>query len=184
MRQAVFLDRDGVINKSIVRGGKPFAPTSLAEIEILPGVRDALSRLRDAGYLNVVVTNQPDISTGLQSTQSLVAIHKHLQDQLAIDAVFVCPHIDADLCECRKPKPGLLMQAASRWGIDLASSYMVGDRWRDIEAGQEAGCGTSFFIDYGYLERRPQGSYQKVSSLAAAADLILGMSSGAIWKPS
>ena len=173
MRKAFFLDRDGVINKSKVVAGKPFAPTQICDIEILPGVCDALGLLREAGFLNIIVTNQPDISTGRQSLNSLAEIHTYLQQKLPIDDVFICPHIEEHYCQCRKPKPGLLIQAASRWGIDLTGSYMIGDRWRDIEAGQAAGCETSFFIDYKFAEPRPKGSYLEVSSLLSAANKVL-----------
>ena len=175
MRSAFFLDRDGVINRSIVRAGKPFAPVHVDNIEILPGVRRALSLLRNAGFLNIVVTNQPDISTGHQSLNSLSNIHTFLQENLPIDDVLVCPHIDDQKCQCRKPKPGLLLEAACRWKIDLSKSFMIGDRWRDIEAGQLAGCKSNFFIDYGYSEPRPKGEYQEASSLLAAVKHVLSL---------
>ncbi|MBS0338847.1 MAG: HAD family hydrolase [Proteobacteria bacterium] len=173
MRKAVFLDRDGVINRSLVRGGKPYAPVRLEEFEILPGVQEALLRLRAAGFLNVVVTNQPDLATGKQAPEVLAAMHSRLMSELAIDAIRVCPHVESDNCACRKPRPGLLLEAARELGIDLASSYMVGDRWRDIAAGQLAGCRESYFIDYEYAEKRPEKPYVAVKSLTGAADLIL-----------
>lgn len=172
MRRAVFLDRDGVINRSEVRGGKPYAPTALEDFEILPGVPDALQRLRDAGFLNIVVTNQPDLATGKQTPAGLDAMHSRLLGMLAIDAIRVCPHVDAAGCACRKPAPGLLLDAAREFGIDLAASYMVGDRWRDVEAGQRAGC-ACLFVDYGYAEKRPENPYIAVKSLAGAAEQIL-----------
>ena len=173
MRRAVFLDRDGVINRSIVRDGKPYAPTSWSEIEILPDVPDALVKLRDAEYLNIVVTNQPDISTGLQTHSSVDLIHKYLKSELALDAFFVCPHVNADRCECRKPLPGLIIQAARDLHIDVSQSFMVGDRWRDIEAGQKAGCAASFFVDYKYHEQCPVQPFTAVANLITAAKLIL-----------
>jgi len=172
MRRAVFLDRDGVINRSLVREGRPYAPTTLGEFEILPGVAEALLRLRAAGFLNLVVTNQPDISTGKQQPEILEAMHAHLLAELALDAIRVCPHTDAAACTCRKPAPGLLLEAAREYDIDLKGSYMVGDRWRDVEAGQRAGC-ECFFIDYGYSEKCPEKPYVAVKSLVDAAKLIL-----------
>jgi D-glycero-D-manno-heptose 1,7-bisphosphate phosphatase len=172
MRRAVFLDRDGVINRSEVRGGKPYAPTALEDFEILPGVPEALQRLRDADFLNIVVTNQPDLATGKQTPAGLDAMHARLLGTLAIDAIRVCPHVDAAGCACRKPAPGLLVEAAREFGIDLAASYMVGDRWRDVEAGQRAGC-ACLFVDYGYAEKRPESPYIAVKSLAGAAEQIL-----------
>ena len=169
---AIFLDRDGVINRSFVRAGKPFAPVSLDDLEILPGVAAALLKMRAAGFLNIVVTNQPDIATGNLRREVLDAMHSRLMNDLAIDSIRVCGHVDADNCACRKPRPGLLLDAARELDIDLAASYMVGDRWRDIAAGQRAGC-KSFFIDYHYDEKRPQEPYVTVESLAEVANLLV-----------
>lgn len=176
-RRAVFLDRDGVINRSLVRDGKPYAPTQDSEFEMLPGVAAALSRLRQHGFLNIVVTNQPDIATGKQRREDLDALHQRLKTELAIDAIKVCCHVDADDCACRKPKPGLLLEAAEEFNIDLGKSFMVGDRWRDIAAGQRAGCKSCFFIDYGYTEKGPEQPFTVVKSLENSVGLILGDSS-------
>ena len=172
-RRAVFLDRDGVLNRSIVRQGKPYPPDTLAELHILPGVAEALSQLRAAGFLNVVVTNQPDVATGKQRREVVELLNRHLAAVLAIDAVKVCYHVDGDACMCRKPKPGMLLEAAAELGIDLGKSFMVGDRWRDVAAGQAAGCAQSYFLDYGYAEKRPDKPYLAVKSLPEAAGLIL-----------
>jgi len=172
MRRAVFLDRDGVINRSIVRNGKAFPPDSLAEFEILPGVPEAIAALKAQGFLIVVVTNQPDVATGKQDQRVVEEMHAQLRRLLPIDDLRVCYHVDADACGCRKPEPGMLLAAAESLGIDLAASYMVGDRWRDIEAGQRAGCRT-FFIDYGYDERAPSPPFVAVNTLAEAAARIL-----------
>ncbi len=174
MRRAVFLDRDGVINKSVVRDGKPYAPDSVDDLEILDGVREALASLRSAGFLNIVVTNQPDVATGRLKLETVEAMHRRLAKELALDDIKVCCHGDADGCECRKPKPGMLLEAARESGIDLEQSFMVGDRWRDVAAGQAAGC-TSLFIDYGYREKRPEPPYIAVKSLAEAASRILAV---------
>lgn len=171
-RRAVFLDRDGVINRSLVRAGRPFAPVAPEELEILPGVPGALLRLRAAGFLNIVVTNQPDIATGKQRREVLGAMHSMLMRELAIDAISVCPHLDSDSCGCRKPKPGLLLDAARNFGVDPGASFMIGDRWRDVAAGQATGC-KCFFVDYGYDEKRPEKPYVAVKSLAEAVALIL-----------
>jgi D-glycero-D-manno-heptose 1,7-bisphosphate phosphatase len=172
VRRAVFLDRDGIINQSIVRDGKPYPPGSAEELEILPGVRDTLVSLRNAGFLNIVVTNQPDVATGKQKIEIIEAMHRRLRLELALDDIKVCYHTDADGCDCRKPKPGMLLRAAREFGIDLEQSFMVGDRWRDIAAGQASQC-TNFFIDYGYREKRPEQPYIAVTSLAGAGDRIL-----------
>ena len=171
-RPAVFLDRDGVLNAAVVRAGRPYPPASVDAVEILPGVANALAELRRAGFALVVVTNQPDVARGNQTRAGIDAIHAHLQAVLPLDAIYGCFHDDADHCACRKPAPGLLLDAARDLGLDLARSYMVGDRWRDTEAGAAAGCRT-VFIDYGYAERQPQAFDAKVSSLAEAAAWIL-----------
>lgn len=151
-RRAVFLDRDGVLNAAVVRDGVPYPPRSVDEVEILPGVYDACTRLRAAGFELVVVTNQPDIARGTQTLEAVRRINDALLAALPLDEVVICPHDDSDGCDCRKPRPGMLVAAAQRRGIDLSASFMVGDRWRDIEAGIRAGCRT-LLIDRDYDER-------------------------------
>jgi len=172
-RHAVFLDRDGVINRVVLRDGRPFPPSNLAGLRILPGVREACRSLREAGFLLILATNQPDIARRKADALEVAAIHEHLRRYLGLDGVKMCPHDDASGCGCRKPKPGLLLEAARDWGIDLAASYFVGDRWRDVEAGQRAGC-RAMFIDYHYRERRPEGAFIAVQSLRDAALRIVG----------
>jgi D-sedoheptulose 7-phosphate isomerase len=170
--RAVFLDRDGVLNRSLIRDHMPYAPTTPEEFEILPGVPEALNNLKRHNYKLIVVTNQPDISRGTQSPQILAAMHQILTTQLPLDDILTCPHTDADHCTCRKPQPGMLLEAARKYNIDLANSFMIGDRWRDIEAGYNAGCKT-ILIDYGYSERPPDHAPDlRVSSLREAADWI------------
>jgi D-glycero-D-manno-heptose 1,7-bisphosphate phosphatase len=171
-RRAVFLDRDGVINRARVEVGKPYPPAEAGAVEILPGVAAALQRLKAAGYLLVVVTNQPDVARGTQSRAAVEAIHARLASELPIDDFRICYHDDSDACGCRKPKPGLLLDAARAHDVDLPRSVMVGDRWRDVEAGREAGCRT-VFIDYGYTEAQPDQPDAVVGSLEEAAEWIL-----------
>jgi D-glycero-D-manno-heptose 1,7-bisphosphate phosphatase len=172
MKRAVFLDRDGVINRALLRDGKPYPPANLAGLRILPGVREACRNLREAGFLLILITNQPDIARGKADTKEVSAIHDHLRRFLRLTEVKVCPHDDSAVCACRKPKPGLLLEAAREWGIDLTASYFVGDRWRDVEAGQRAGCRV-MFIDYHYREKRPEAPFVTVESLRDAAMRIL-----------
>ncbi len=172
MVKAVFLDRDGVINANLMRDGKPVAPTSLAEFRILPGVPEAARRLKDAAFLLIVVTNQPDVATGRTSKATMEAMHAEIRRLMPIDDFAICFHTDADNCACRKPKPGLILEAAARHGIELAASTMVGDRWRDVLAGQAAGCRT-IMVDHGYVQDRPSVPDHTVTSLAAAALIIL-----------
>jgi D-glycero-D-manno-heptose 1,7-bisphosphate phosphatase len=172
LRPAVFLDRDGVINRVTLCRGNPRPPASLGDLEILPGVAEALSTLKAQGFALIVVTNQPDVARGTASEASVASIHAQLAESLQIDAILTCFHDDGDACDCRKPKPGLLLQAAEAFGIDLRSSFMVGDRWRDIEAGRQAGCRT-FWINGGYLERQAVAYDFRVRTLSEAAAVIL-----------
>ena len=172
MHRAVFLDRDGVINKASVVDGKPYPPRNLDELELLPGVDQAILQLRDRGYFCIVVTNQPDVARGKTSKETVESINQFLIQHLAIHEIVSCYHDDHENCGCRKPKPGSLLKAALKYNIDLNKSFMVGDRWRDIEAGQNAGCKT-FFIDYQYNEKQPQNPTYKVKSLTDAVNIIL-----------
>jgi D-glycero-D-manno-heptose 1,7-bisphosphate phosphatase len=169
--RAVFLDRDGVINQAIVRSGKPHPPAGLAELKILPETGPCLERLHSAGFLLIVVTNQPDVARGIQTRQNVESIHAHLLTHLPIDKFMVCYHDDQDHCNCRKPAPGLLLEAAQSEDIDLSRSFMIGDRWRDVEAGQRAGCKT-IFIEYGYAEMQPKAPDFRVHSLLEAINII------------
>jgi D-glycero-D-manno-heptose 1,7-bisphosphate phosphatase len=171
--RAVFLDRDGVLNRAVIRGGKPYPPASLGELEIPPDVPGALAALKERGFLLLVVTNQPDVARGSQQRAVVERMHEALRAALPIDDFFVCYHDDKDICDCRKPKPGLLLQAARKYGLELRSSYLIGDRWRDIDAGQAAGCST-IWIDRGYTERGPsQAPTARVKSCLEAARWIV-----------
>lgn len=172
MRRAIFLDRDGVLNRAIVVHGKPHPPASLAEFELLPGAGAACEELHKAGFLLVVVTNQPDVARGTQRREVVEAINQALRSSVPIDDIRVCYHDDRDQCDCRKPLPGLLVQAARDLQIDLSASYMIGDRWKDIESGRNAGCKT-ILIDCGYQEDMPSSPNHRVRSLAEVPDWIL-----------
>jgi len=172
MRRAVFMDRDGVLNRALMRDGQPYSPLGLHEVEIPPGVPEACERLRCDGFLLVVVTNQPEVARGRLTRQSVEEINDFLRRRLRLDNVRVCYHDDADGCDCRKPKPGLLLSAARDLNIDLTRSFLVGDRWKDIEAGRRAGCRT-VLIDYGYAESRPLGMNFETDSLQSAVEWIL-----------
>lgn len=172
MRRAVFLDRDGVVNRAVVREGKPYPPDGLTDLRLLPGVREACRTLREAGFALILITNQPDIARGKVTAGQVEDINRRLQRYLQLDDVRVCPHDDSARCACRKPRPGLLLEAAGKWGIDLSSSYVVGDRWRDVEASHRAGC-SAVFVDHGYHERRPDSPYLRVRSLWEATHWIL-----------
>jgi D-glycero-D-manno-heptose 1,7-bisphosphate phosphatase len=172
MTRAVFLDRDGVLNKAFVRNGKPYSPDTVEEMVIVPDAATALGRLREHGFRLIVATNQPDIARGRLTREQVDAMNAHLRSKLPLDAVEVCTHDDGDNCDCRKPKPGLLLHAAQRDGIALAESFMVGDRYRDIEAGHAAHCRTILIGD-GYGERFKARPDVTVATLTEAADWIL-----------
>jgi D-glycero-D-manno-heptose 1,7-bisphosphate phosphatase len=150
-RRAVFLDRDGILNKAVVRNGKPYPPASVADVVIPFGVADGLTLLKSRGFLLIGVTNQPDVARGTTHRETVEAINGYLKSKLPLDEICVCFHDDADGCSCRKPNPGLILDTAERHEVNLAASYVVGDRWKDIEAGRKAGCST-VWVDYAYTE--------------------------------
>lgn len=172
MKRAVFLDRDGVLLPTLVRQGIPRSIADERDFELLPGVDEACRALRAAGFVLVVVTNQPEVARGTVSEEEVERINARLRSVLPLDDVRVCPHDDEDDCECRKPKPGLLLDATADLGLDLADSFMVGDRWRDVEAGRRAGCRV-VFIDRGYEETPTVEADVVVHGLPEAADWIL-----------
>jgi D-glycero-D-manno-heptose 1,7-bisphosphate phosphatase len=172
-RRGVFLDRDGVINRALVRDGKPYSPATVEELEILPDAPSALADLKGCGFSLLVVTNQPDVGRGLLQREVVEQMNQILASALPLHAIFVCYHSDDDACDCRKPRPGLLLRAARDWDLDLARSFMIGDRWRDIEAGHNAGCIT-VLIDRDYQETPPACQPDvRVKSLREAVDWIL-----------
>ncbi len=170
---AVFLDRDGVINRAVIQNGRPYPPQTLDEVEILPGAIWLCEHLAGKGYLLIGVTNQPDVARGHQSVETVEAINGWILARLPIKDIFVCYHDDKDNCACRKPKPGLILCAASSYHVDISSSWMVGDRWKDIAAGAAAGLRT-VFVDYDYDEayKGPRADYV-VTDVAQAAKIIL-----------
>ena len=180
MWRAVFLDRDGVLNRLVLRDRGAASPRSLAEFELLPGARPTIEALRRAALRTLVVTNQPDIARGLLARAELELMHAHLLHMVPVDAIYVCPHDDCDACACRKPKPGLLEQASRAWGVALAESFLVGDSWKDVAAGKAAGCTTIFLApsDERPLEAEPDFVAR---DLPAAAELILAK---LLWRGS
>ena len=172
MTKAVFLDRDGVINKAYIVEEVPNPPRNVNEVEILPGVVEAIKKLQIAGYELIVVTNQPDVARGRLTKNTVELIHNHLRNETGILNFYTCFHDNQDACPCRKPKPGLIYRAAKDFRLTLNSSFMVGDRWSDIEAGYTAGC-RCFLIDYQYANNSTQFPHHRVASLLEAVDIIL-----------
>lgn len=171
--RAVFLDRDGVLNDVILRDGKPYPPSTVSELSIVPQACDTLARLKQMGFVLIVVSNQPDVARGAQTREAVEAINAIIRAKLPIDAILTCYHDDSDGCACRKPKPGLLLRGIHEFKIDPRMSYMIGDRWRDIDAGASIGCRT-VWIDNHYRERGPSSPPDaRVFSLSEAAEWIM-----------
>ena len=174
--RAVFLDRDGTVTHAIIRDGKPYAPTTLGELHIVDDAVEACRRLKAAGFLLVIATNQPDVGRGTQPKEVIEQMHARLLKKLPIDRIEVCYDAGDVPSEFRKPAPGMLRRAALELGIDLKQSFMVGDRWRDIDCGQAAGC-TTVLIDYDYREALRQPPDFRVKTLLEAAKVILAVAS-------
>ncbi len=162
MRPAVFLDRDGVLTAPVAsaRGWRP--PWTVAEMRLLPGTAEACRRLHGAGWVLVVATNQPDVARGQANVDAIAAIHDQLRKDLPLDDIRVCFHDDVDNCACRKPRPGMLLDAAQALELQLDASWMVGDRPKDIAAGKAAGCRTLLL-----------GPHADCTDLSQAATIIL-----------
>jgi D-glycero-D-manno-heptose 1,7-bisphosphate phosphatase len=174
MKKAIFLDRDGVINKPVIREGKPYPPSSVKELELMPGVAEGCKMLRSAGYLLIIATNQPDVGRGTMSQDVVEEIHRHLQTEIGFDGIEVCYDSGNGGLEypMRKPAPGMLFHAASNMDIDLTGSWMIGDRWRDVDCGLNAGCRT-IFIDCNYSEKLRSIPHFTVKNFSEAVSRIL-----------
>lgn len=180
-RAAVFLDRDGVLNRAVVREGKPYPPQTLDEFEILPGVEAAARRLKEEGFTLVLATNQPDVAKGIQTRDTIETMHDYLRARVPLDAIKVCWCVEGPACDCYKPKAGMLIEAAAELDLDLSRSYMVGDRWRDVGAGRSAGCFT-IFIDRGYDEALRDRPDAVCADLGEAASLILARNNSTLMN--
>jgi D-glycero-D-manno-heptose 1,7-bisphosphate phosphatase len=176
VKRAVFFDRDGVLNQAVVAGGKPYPPKDAESMVITPGAASLMIELKELGYKLIGVTNQPEVARGTRSLENVAAINEKISFELAMDDFYVCPHDNSDNCECRKPKPGMLVMAAEKWGLDLPSCFMVGDRAGDVAAGRNAGCLT-IFLDMGYQEPGPDPKADYVCrNLFEAVQIIRGVS--------
>jgi D-glycero-D-manno-heptose 1,7-bisphosphate phosphatase len=170
MNRAVFFDRDGVINKVILRDGKPYSPRKLEEFILNEGIGEAVDRLRGRGFKVFIVSNQPDVTRG-EITQSLLDLMtQQIRREISVDEIYICPHDDQQGCLCRKPKPGMLFQAMWEWDINLKTSFLIGDTWKDMEAGRAAGCKT-ILLDAPYNQNIRCDFRAK--SLSEATDIIL-----------
>lgn len=170
LKRAIFLDRDGVINQVTIKEGQPYSPRRLSEFKLNDGIKEVLNHLKEEGYLLIVITNQPDISRGLISREELDGLHELIRSELPVYDIIVCPHDSNDECGCRKPKPGMIVETARRWGIDIRSSFVIGDTWRDMEAGCRAGC-TTILLDAPY--NQDVDSDHRINHISEALKIIL-----------
>ena len=170
-RKAIFFDRDGVINKVVVDNGKPYSPRKIDDFAIFLEAKECLSSSRDLGFLNIIITNQPDIARNLLDKDELEAMHKIIEEELPVDDIMLCSHDNDDNCSCRKPKPGLIIDAAKTWSINCASSFVIGDTWRDMEAGKAVGCRT-VLLNKSYNQDCRQSCDFRVDNLKEAVELI------------
>jgi D-glycero-D-manno-heptose 1,7-bisphosphate phosphatase len=174
--RCVFLDRDGVLNRPVTRDGLPFPPASAEDFEIYPDAAEGCARLKGAGFVLIVVTNQPDVGRGTQSRETVKAMHVKLRAAVpALDGIEVCYHAGSshgEPCDCRKPKPGMLLRAAAKLDIDLSRSFLIGDRWRDVDCAHAAGC-RAVFIDHGYRETLREKPEFTVATFQEAVTMIL-----------
>jgi D-glycero-D-manno-heptose 1,7-bisphosphate phosphatase len=171
-RRVVFLDRDGVITVPIENSGKGYAPRSVAQLNFYSDAANSIVRLKEAHYDIVIVTNQPDVSSGHMTHESLEQIHAKVRRCLGVESINTCPHARSDSCKCRKPLPGLLLREDAVEPVDFSVSWMVGDRDSDIESGISAGCRT-IFIDRGWADEIGSRAEVVVSEFSEAVDAIL-----------
>ena len=143
-RMAVFLDRDGTLNKTYIKKGLPISPPSFNKLKIIDGVKKSIKKLKKLNFMCIMITNQPDVARAKIKKKTVIKMNSFIKSKLKLDDIFVCYHDDKHKCKCRKPKPGLLIQASKKWRIDFSKSFMIGDRWKDISAGKKVGCKTIF----------------------------------------
>jgi len=175
-RRAVFLDRDGVINRVVVRNGMPYPPSDVEEFELYEDVRDGCARLKAANFLLVVITNQPDVGRGIQSREAVEAMNLKMQSAVPLlDRIEICYHAGeryGQPCDCRKPRPGLILHATAELSIDPKTSYVIGDRWRDVDCAHAAGC-RAILIQRGYKENLREAPDFTVANFNEAVSAVL-----------
>ena len=169
--KAVFLDRDGVLNRAKIISNKPYPPSNMDEMEILPGVHEGIKLLKHAGFKLIVITNQPDVARGTADIELIKSLNNYILSELILDEIKCCFHDDSENCICRKPKPGMILDAVQQWDIDLALSYLIGDRWRDIETAKNTEL-TTILIDNNYDEKKVNADFE-CSNFKEAVNFIL-----------
>jgi D-glycero-D-manno-heptose 1,7-bisphosphate phosphatase len=173
MNKAIFLDRDGVLCDAIVTNYKPLSAHSLEDIHIEPKTIELCWKLKEEGFKLLCISNQPDIARGLLHPSTVEAQNEMIRHYCFLDDIMTCPHDNADNCFCRKPKPGMIFSLARKWNIDLSESYLVGDRWSDIDAGWNARIPALIYIDRGYHDRQPPAIIKRVHFFEEAVNYIL-----------
>lgn len=170
MKRAVFLDRDGVINKVLIRHGLAATPQRFEEFELVEGIGEEVKRVKDAGFFVFVITNQPDVARGILPLEELEKMSAAIEAQLPVDEIWVCPHDDAARCDCRKPKPGMVRRAREKYAIDIGESYLIGDSWKDMELARGVGC-KGILIDAPY--NQGLDCFARARDIHEAVNLIL-----------
>lgn len=163
--KAFFFDRDGILNKSILKKNKPYSPRNLRELILNFELVEFIKKLKKKNFKIIVITNQPDIKSGKLSKYTLRIINLIIKKKFYIDDFFICIHGRNENCHCRKPKPGLIIKASKKWNINLKESFFVGDRLKDMRAGEIVGCNT-IFIDYDYDETKPKSFSYKFKTIS------------------
>ena len=170
-RIAVFLDRDGTLNKAYIEKGLPISPSTFDKLKLLPGVKRSIGKLKKLNFLCILITNQPNVSRGKIKKEIVKKMNNFIKKEIKLDDIFVCYHDDKHNCSCRKPKAGLIIKASKKWGIDAKKSYMIGDRWKDIYAGKKVGCKT-IFINNNYKNDKRVKADLSFNSLSKAVNKI------------
>jgi D-glycero-D-manno-heptose 1,7-bisphosphate phosphatase len=163
MKKAIFFDRDGILNKSIIIDSKPYSPRTLKEFKINYFLKKYISFFKKKNFLIIVITNQPDVGSGLVSKNLVLNFNKKLKREFFLNDLYACYDVD-NKSFFKKPNPGMLFLAQKKYNIDMSKSYFVGDRWKDMEASCRAGI-RGLFVDFNYKEKKPVKYFKKFSSL-------------------
>lgn len=177
-KKALFLDRDGVLNAAIIRKGKPFAPKKISEIKLYNNIQNILKILKKVFYI-IVISNQPDVGNGIIKKKKSLKINSIICKKNFIDKYYLCFHTEKEKCKCRKPEIKSIIMAKKKYKLDLSKSFFIGDRKKDIDAGNKSGC-TTIFIDRKYREEKPKIFKYKCRSTKEALTWIKNSSSKCI----
>ena len=177
MKKAVFLDRDGVVSRAVVINNRPFSIRRASDLQILDEVNEALGIFGKLALIPIIISNQPDVARGLLSQLEHEKIESKIVTLTGISKIYTCTHDEKDNCFCRKPKPGLILKAAEDHDIDITKSYLIGDRWRDMDLAKNVDC-RSFFINRNYEEKYPEYFDYETGSILESAKIIEKLEKG------